>query len=177
MLMNSKIRFRKATIEDKAILEYWDTKPHVIACDPNGSWNWEEDLVNNSPFVNQFIVMVADEPIGYLMIIDPANEPTHYWGNVEQNLRAIDIWIGEEENLGKGFGTEMMNLALEKCFADASVNAVLIDPLTSNKKAIRFYERLGFRYVFTKFFDNDECYIMRLGREDFTIPHHNKKSD
>ncbi|MBO6794777.1 MAG: GNAT family N-acetyltransferase [Balneolaceae bacterium] len=174
--MDSKVRFRKATIEDKALLEYWDTKQHVIDCDPNGSWNWEEDLANDSEFVEQYIAMLDTEPLGYLMIIDPANEPTHYWGDVEQNLRAIDIWIGEERNLGKGFGTEMMNLALEKCFTDSKVNAVLIDPLSSNKKAIRFYERLGFRYVETKFFDDDECYVMRLDREDFSILQRNNKT-
>jgi aminoglycoside 6'-N-acetyltransferase len=38
----------------------------------------------------------------------------------------------------------MMELALERCFADERVNAVLIDPMASNTRARRFYEKLGF---------------------------------
>lgn len=40
----------------------------------------------------------------------------------------------------------MMKLALERCFA-AAVTAVRVDPLVSNVRAHRFYERLGFRRV------------------------------
>jgi ribosomal protein S18 acetylase RimI-like enzyme len=62
-------------------------------------------------------------------------------------LRAIDIWIGEAADLGRGYGTRMMRHALERCFADPAVKAVLIDPLASNTRARRFYERLGFRCI------------------------------
>ena len=33
----------------------------------------------------------------------------------------------------------MMRLALEHCFADARVTAIIIDPLASNVRAHRFY--------------------------------------
>jgi RimJ/RimL family protein N-acetyltransferase len=71
-------------------------------------------------------------PIGFVQIIDPAREESHYWGDCEPNLRAIDIWIGEADCLNKGYGTQMMRLAIERCFADPSVTAILIDPLASN---------------------------------------------
>ena len=38
-----------------------------------------------------------------MQIIDPQLRPTHYWGDVEANLRALDIWIGETDALGHGF--------------------------------------------------------------------------
>lgn len=62
-------------------------------------------------------------PIGFIQIIDPVREESHYWGDVAENLRAIDIWIGAETDLGKGYGTKMMQLALVRCFADLSVTA------------------------------------------------------
>ena len=55
-------------------------------------------------------------------VIDPADEESHYWGEIERNLRAIDIWIGEEADLGRGYGTQMMALALDRCFADPAVS-------------------------------------------------------
>ena len=101
-------------------------------------------------------------PIGCVQIIDPAREETHYWGDVPDNLRAIDIWIGEVSDTGKGYGTEMMRLALERCFADPAVTAVLIDPLASNTAAHRFYERLGFEFLERRRFGEDDTFVYRL---------------
>lgn len=42
----------------------------------------------------------------------PATERTHYWGAVAGNLRAIDIWIGEEASIGQGHGSRMMTYAI-----------------------------------------------------------------
>ncbi len=58
---------------------------------------------------------VDGRPIGFVQVIDPAREESHYWGDVPVDLRAIDIWIGEEADLGKGCGTQMMQLALARC--------------------------------------------------------------
>jgi aminoglycoside 6'-N-acetyltransferase len=35
--------------------------------------------------------------IGFVQIIDPAREESHYWGDAPGGLRAIDIWIGEAD--------------------------------------------------------------------------------
>lgn len=82
-------------------------------------------------------------------------------------LRAIDIWIGEENDLSKGYGTEMMQLALERCFRNTTVEAVLVDPLETNAGAIRFYERLGFRFVERRKFGEDNCAVYRINRDDW----------
>jgi aminoglycoside 6'-N-acetyltransferase len=58
----------------------------------------------------------------------------------------------------------MMQLALERCFADARVTAVLIDPLAGNAAAQRFYRRLGFQPVGRRWFGRDECLVHRLER-------------
>lgn len=58
-----------------------------------------------------------------------------------------------------------MNLALERCFADDEVTAVLIDPLESNTAARRFYERVGFVKVGPRRFGEDDCMVYRLERQ------------
>ena len=80
------------------------------------------------------------------------------------NLRAINIWIGEPTELGKGYGTTMMRLALARCFADPLVTAVLIDPLDINTLAHRFYQRLGFTFLEHRRFGDDDCSVYRLNR-------------
>ena len=77
---------------------------------------------------------------------------------------AIDIGVGEADELGKGYRTKMMKLALFRCFSDPSVTAVLIDPLASTQ---RFYERLGSHFVERSRFGDDHCMVYRLNRTDW----------
>lgn len=160
------ISLRPATIADLPFLQHWDEQSHVLESDPNDDWDWETELLRNPEWRLQLIAQLGDRPLGFVQIIDPALEETQYWGDVPPGLRAIDIWIGEETDLNKGYGTEMMRLALNLCFDDPTVTAVLIDPLASNRKAHVFYERLGFRFVEQRILgdDRDECYIYRLDR-------------
>ena len=164
--MQQRVRLRTATAADVSVLCHWDSKPHVAeATGGDEPYDWKSELPRAVEWRAFLIAEVAGDPIGFIQIIDPAVEETHYWGAIEQNLRAIDIWIGEEENLGRGYGTQMMELALGRCFAAPAVEAVVIDPLASNVRARRFYERLGFIAVERRTFGSDDCIVYRLSRE------------
>jgi len=112
------ISLRAATTNDLELLQYWDTKQHVIDCDPDEDWNWEIELQHTPVWREQLVAELEGRPIGFIQIIDPYLEETHYWGKVAPNKRAIDIWIGEETDLNKGYGTQMMKLAIQRCFED-----------------------------------------------------------
>jgi aminoglycoside 6'-N-acetyltransferase len=162
------IKLRRANIGDLALLRHWDKQPHVIESGIDEDWGWETELEKNPEWREQLIAELDGRPIGFIQIIDPLAEESHYWGaEIEPDLRAIDIWIGEKEDLGKGCGTTMMRLALEKCFAAPEVTAVIIDPLASNTDAHRFYERLGFKFVERRQFGDDDCFVYRLERADW----------
>jgi aminoglycoside 6'-N-acetyltransferase len=165
--MIPSMRLRPATPDDLDLLSHWDEQPHVIESDPNDDWNWEVELARDPDWREQLIAEVGHVPIGFIQIIDPAREDSHYWGDCPECLRAIDIWIGEEANLGRGYGMQMMTLAIERCFSEPSVRAILIDPLESNDRARRFYERLGFRFVENRRFGDDDCAVYRLERGDW----------
>jgi aminoglycoside 6'-N-acetyltransferase len=161
------LNLRSATSNDLELLRHWDEQSHVIASDPNDDWHWEIELDRTPDWREQLIAEIDDRAIGFIQIIDPAREESHYWGDVAPDLRAIDIWIGEAADLGKGYGTRMMQLALARCFADPRVTAVLIDPLASNTRAHRFYERLGFQFVEPRRFGDDDCFVYWLNRADW----------
>lgn len=167
---------RAATPADAAILECWDREPHVIAAtsdDPEASQafedvDWSRELGEGDPASHFYIAEIGGHPIGCLQLIDPARERTGYWGaNTPPGLRAMDIWLGEKEYLGRGYGTRIMSLAIDAAFADLSVEAILMDPLASNRAAHRFYRRLGFQFVDRRFFGEDDCFVFRLDREDW----------
>lgn len=161
------LKLRTATIADLELLRRWDEQPHVIEADPNDDWQWETELCRTPAWREQLIAELDGRPIAFVQILDAAREETHYWGDVRENARAIDIWIGEADDLGKGHGTQIMRLALARCFADPTVTAVLIDPLASNTRAHRFYERLGFEFLEYRRFGTDECRVYRLARSQY----------
>ncbi len=85
--------------------------------------------------------------------------------------RAIDIWIGEPDARNHGYGAQMMEQAIERCFNDPSVHTILIDPLESNTRAHRFYENLGFEYVVCRAFGDDSCVYACAARLTAPIDH------
>jgi aminoglycoside 6'-N-acetyltransferase len=163
------INLRSATPYDLDLLRHWDEQPHVLVSDPNDDWGWEVELNRTPHWREQLIAEIEGRPIGFIQIIDPALEDSHYWGKITENLRAIDIWIGEEADLGKGHGTQMMLLAIARCFAEPSVTGILVDPLASNTRAHRFYERFGFQFVERRRFGEDDCFVFRLNRTDWHL--------
>jgi aminoglycoside 6'-N-acetyltransferase len=158
------VNLRPATPADLSLLERWHRQPHLKAALGDDDWQWAEELAPSPDWREQFIAEIDGRPIGFLQIIDPAREESHYWGCIEGAYRAVDLWIGEPDALGKGYGTQIMNLAIERCFADPAVEAILVDPMETNTRAHRFYERLGFEYVVCRRFGEDRSFVYRLRR-------------
>lgn len=158
------IRLRPATTADLELLIRWDEAPHVAESDPNSDWGWAQELGRARPGREQLIAERDGAPIGYVEIMDPHLDDEHYWGECPPGLRSIDIWIGEARELNQGHGTEMMKQALARCFAPTEVTAVLLDPIATNTRARRFYERLGFRYLEDRQLGADLCAVYRLDR-------------
>lgn len=170
--MAGEVSLRRATRNDVPILEQWDTDPDVISATSDddemelafGGLDWLEELSNASEVSYYLIAEVNGRPIGAMQICDPHLEATHYWGDVEPNLRAVDIWIGAASDRNKGYGREMMRLAHELCFDSPEVTAIVIDPLASNTRAIAFYQRLGYEPVGRRMFEDDDCLVLTLTR-------------
>jgi aminoglycoside 6'-N-acetyltransferase len=161
------IRLRPAGPADETLLTAWQREPHVIAAGAGGDWGWAVELRRQPDWRELLIGELAGRPFGCVQIIDPAREESHYWGDCGPDLRAIDIWIGPAELLGRGLGTQLMRLALARCFAVPQVTAVVIDPLFDNLRARRFSARLGFRFVERRDFHGDDTAVYRLDRADW----------
>jgi aminoglycoside 6'-N-acetyltransferase len=163
--MASALALRRATPDDLATLLRWDEEPDVAASGGDDDvFDWAHELPREVDWRELLIGEADGRPIGFVQIVDCAREETHYWGTVEGNLRAIDVWIGAAADRSHGLGTRMMQLAVRRCFADPGVEAVLVDPLAANTRAHAFYERLGFIRVERRRFGCDDCYVYRLER-------------
>jgi aminoglycoside 6'-N-acetyltransferase len=161
----ASVRLRPATLDDVKLLDYWDTQQHVIDCGgADDGHDWRGDISRGADWQEILIGQADGRAVGVVVIIDPAREETHYWGDCDDNLRAIDIWLGEKDDLGKGLGGEMMRQAIARCFDAPEVTAIIIDPLAENVRAQRFYARHGFAPIERRIFGNDDCLVMRLDK-------------
>lgn len=65
-------------------------------------------------------------------------------GLQNRNAECI-IDIGEKECWGKGYGREALQLLLDYAFLELNLHRVSLRVFSFNEKAIRLYERLGFK--------------------------------
>ena len=61
-------------------------------------------------------------------------------------MRGIDQFLANAQQLGQGLGTAMVRAFVAKLFGDDTmVTRIQTDPSPRNARAIRYYEKAGFR--------------------------------
>lgn len=160
------VSLRPATLDDLDRLRAWSAAPHVQASlGADAGFEWPNDLQRTGDGLEINIIQVDGRPIGVIVVLNPAVDTYTYWGEVGDNVRALDVWIGEADMLGQGYGSTAMRLAIDNCFTKAGAARILIDPLASNTRAIAFYARLGFQVLETRVFETEVCTVMSIERD------------
>lgn len=67
------------------------------------------------------------------------------WVDPVHNDAWVGIGIGEREFWGRGYGTDAMRLCLQYAFAELNVHRVSLGLHEYNSRALRSYEKAGFR--------------------------------
>ena len=140
--MKSKIRIRAITEEDTDKIIKWRNDPSVnqyfIYRKPftrESHLNWLHNKVLKGEAA-QFIIMKDDESIGtvYLRDIDHENKKCEF-----------GIFIGEDSNCGKGYGRLSSKLIIDYAFNILKLNKVFLRVFSTNMRAIKCYEKIGFQ--------------------------------
>lgn len=142
-----KFRYRFIPVEPRHLnmISQWLAEPHVAQW-----WNEdpEKELADiadhmDSISVEPFIIMLGDEPIGYLQTYDPHLEDDHPYQDQPGGTIGMDLFIGEPDLIGKGHGARLIDEFVSLLFEEG-VPRMIIDPDPANKQAIRAYEKAGF---------------------------------
>lgn len=100
---------------------------------------WLEKRLDNDPKPDRHFFSVRtlaeDKLIGFFGM----------WINLVHSEAWVGIGIGEREFWGKGYGTDMMRLALQYAFTELNVHRVSLGLHEYNPRALRSYEKAGFR--------------------------------
>jgi aminoglycoside 6'-N-acetyltransferase len=161
------VELRPMRLEDVNLLRAWDDDADVAAAlgGSGAEWyDWSIELSRTVPWRDLLIAEEDGRPIGFIQLIDAREEESHYWGDVAPGTWSLDIWIGSSDDRGRGLGAQIMHAALLRIFDVHGADVVVIDPRVDNRRAIGFYERLGFERVGIRELDGDQCLVMRLQR-------------
>ena len=83
-----------------------------------------------------FIILVGNKAIGQVNY----NEI-----NRKNNSVELDIFIAEDVDTGKGYGTDALKTLAKYLFQNMNIQLCEIMPITKNPRAIRAFEKAGFK--------------------------------
>lgn len=149
----SEFVFKKLTKDDIPLLLRWFKEPHVKEWWPTP----EKDEAILEKFLTRirskdtfgFIVFIHDVAIGYIQYyhINRKHEKTGSWlpAELPKTTVGTDQFIGEEDYLGKGYGTRFIKEFISYLHEiEPTITTVIVDPDPENAAAIRCYEKVGF---------------------------------
>jgi AacA4 family aminoglycoside N(6')-acetyltransferase len=144
--------------EDLPMLQAWIRRPHVREW-----WAGEEPDMPFDEFrahylprvmaearVTPYIALLDGRPLGFCQSYVAMGSGDGWWEEVtDPGVRGIDQFLCEAADLGKGLGTQMVKALVARLFENPAVTRVQVDPDPANARAIRCYEKAGFRAVRT----------------------------
>lgn len=94
------------------------------------------------------IIEKAHRPLGYIQFYALTKEDTAYYAleNTE-GVYGIDLFIGEPSHWNRGLGTQVLFALTQYLFEVLRAVRIVIDPQVTNARAIRSYEKCGFKRV------------------------------
>lgn len=142
-LTGEKVYLRLMTEADTDHIISWRNNPRVrknFIYQKNftreGHLDWIKNRVNTGEVI-QFIICEreSDRPVGSVYFRDISEE---------HHRAEYGIFIGEDDAVGKGIGSETCRLACEYGFRMAKWHKIILRAFPENKAAIRSYEKAGF---------------------------------
>jgi aminoglycoside 6'-N-acetyltransferase len=142
--------FRPVTPEDLSLISVWLGRRHVAEWWDDGEGGLAEiQQALTDPATRPQIVALDDRPIGYIQSYDPHLEEGHPYQDQPQGTLGIDQFIGEPDLVGLGHGSRFIAAFVDGLFLQGAAR-VVTDPHPANGRAIRAYQKAGFRSLDTR---------------------------
>jgi len=99
---------------------------------------WINNAIKNNDLNFSIINLENDELIGN----GGFNEINH-----QNRVGTVGLFIGEENNRNKGYGTETLKLLLDYGFNYLNLNNIMLTVKSFNERAIKCYKKVGFKEI------------------------------
>jgi AacA4 family aminoglycoside N(6')-acetyltransferase len=148
------ITLRLMTEHDIPMLHGWLNRPHIVEW-----WDGEPctlemirakylPRVMAQERVTPYIGLLGATPFAYAQSYTALGIGNGWWEDeTDPGVRGIDQFIADPALLNRGLGTQLVRALVTLLLGDPAVTKVQTDPAPSNLRAIRCYEKAGFRKI------------------------------
>lgn len=166
-----KISFQPMSDNHLSLWEKWVTKQHVKEVwfiEGYETTDYIYKKIEGNGYDFPFIIYLNDHPIGFIQCCDLYAYKTicpklkGLFTNENPGTFAMDLFIGEEDYLHQGYGTQIVKLFVDYIFEHFDAEVIFIDPAITNTIAIHCYEKAGFSFVKKANDGVTECYVMKI---------------
>jgi aminoglycoside 6'-N-acetyltransferase len=161
-MTSQTITFTPLTEDHLPLLWQWFQKPHIKQWYARGE-DYTLDMIREKYLprilkpesIPNFIVSSNGNPMGYIQLYslahslpDGVKDYTHplFTDFTPDHMAGIDLFIAEEKDLRKGYGTLVLENFIDN-YVKGKFDMLIVDPVKTNKHAIHFFERNGFKKI------------------------------
>jgi len=152
--MEQQIIFRDMNLEDLEMMVAWRNEEDVKKYYGNPSFDYSHEYIINKykPRILKedkkvpIIIEYEHEPIGYLQFYTLEKEEILKITNGKSSeVGSFDLFIGSSKHRNKGLGTIITRKLITKFEENRGIHHIVIKVLSNNHRAIKCYEKCGFR--------------------------------
>ena len=152
LFQNDSLKVRLLEEQDSLLLVKWLSNPTVLEFYEGRDNPFDLDKVKSVFYRSddkdvKCIVEYENQAIGYIQFYPLEDETKKEYGYSDENVYGTDQFIGEVEYWNKGIGTSLVRAMTKYLIEKENADRVVMDPQTRNTRAIKCYEKCGFRKV------------------------------
>jgi AacA4 family aminoglycoside N(6')-acetyltransferase len=152
-MSTTPVEFRLLSDADLPMVCEWLARPHVAEW--WGSPPPLDDVVADygaearaTSTTRPYIAELEGRAIGFIQSYVAKDSGDGWWPDeTDPGVRGIDQFLADAAQLNQGVGTAMVRAFVAMLFADPTVTRIQTDPRPDNARAIRCYEKAGFRRI------------------------------
>ena len=152
LFQNASLTVRKLKEEDKPLLVSWLSNPGVLEYYEGRDQFFDLEKVDSVFYSSdddevKCIVEYEGKSIGYIQYYELDQATKKEYGYSMEKVFGTDQFIGEVNYWNRGIGTILVTSMTEFLINQLHADKVVMDPQVWNERAIRCYEKSGFKKV------------------------------
>ena len=152
LFQNESLRVREMESKDALLLAKWLSDPRVLEFYEGRDQSFDLNKVKKVFFDDEedeikCIVEFGEVEVGYIQFYEVGDETKKEYGYGDEKIFGTDQFIGEPEYWNTGIGTKLVTGMVDFLTSDKKADLIVMDPQTRNKRAIKCYEKGGFKKV------------------------------
>ena len=151
---NGSIRIRDFTESDLPLMLKWLTDGKVLEYYEGRDVRFTMDtlaahFLEEIPGSFRMIIEYGDQPVGYAQAYQLSGEMFEEYDYPDSGkvVYAMDQFIGEPDYWNRGIGSSFLLMMASYLKTSKGAACILLDPHQNNFRAIRAYEKAGFRII------------------------------